>query len=141
VHLASLHSARANITIKCNSLCFSSEHGETALHTACIYGHVDIIDALIVARGDVNARGTGEHSLRMTPLHWCSAAGYTKAVVRLVEAGAEVNSVCDTTKGVPTTAWQLAMDAGHAETAAALARHGGKGADGRGPHDRRIREL
>jgi ankyrin repeat protein len=70
----------------------TNDHGETALHTACIYGKEGVVEALLEAGSDPNARATGETSLDMTVLAWCVYGGHISSVRALLEAGADVNA-------------------------------------------------
>ena len=102
-----------------------SPEGESALHTACIYGHLDTIELLLARGADVNARSNDQAGLRMAPLHWCVSAGYTEASVLLVKHGADVNMVVDTVGGPQATPVTLAVKYTREETAQALRALGG----------------
>lgn len=52
-----------------------------------------MVEALLEAGGDPNARATGPKSLDMTVLSWCVYGGHMKPTQSLLEAGADVNSL------------------------------------------------
>jgi ankyrin repeat protein len=65
--------------------------GWTALHLAAFFGHVDVIDRLLAAGADVNARS--RNSTANTPLHAAVAGGRVAAALRLIGTGADVHAV------------------------------------------------
>jgi ankyrin repeat protein len=66
----------------------SSDWGKTALMEASIRGYADLVQALVDARADVNARDDyGE-----TPLMFASGKGHAAIVGLLLKAGADVNA-------------------------------------------------
>ncbi len=63
--------------------------GQTALHVACLRGHIDIVRELIAADAGVNIR-----DLRgWTPLHSASIRGLADIVRVLIAGGADINIV------------------------------------------------
>ncbi|CAE7396347.1 ANKRD50 [Symbiodinium necroappetens] len=79
-----LTAAAAEDLACCNSL------GQTPLHVAAAYNrHVDVIDLLITARMDVNARDRNG----LTPWMLSAATGHHEALVRLLAWGADLS--CD----------------------------------------------
>ena len=59
----------------------------TPLHPAALYGHKEVVELLITAGADVNAKEKYEK----TPLHHAAKAGYYEIVELLIAAGADVN--------------------------------------------------
>jgi len=60
--------------------------GETPLHWAAWIGHKEIVELLITAGADVNAKGDG------TPLHHAALRGKKEIVELLIANGADVNT-------------------------------------------------
>mmetsp|Transcript_4926 Transcript_4926/g.10060 ORF Transcript_4926/g.10060 Transcript_4926/m.10060 type:complete len:213 (-) Transcript_4926:293-931(-) len=59
--------------------------GDSALHSACLYGHTEIVDLLLAAGADAKlADGNGG-----TPLHDAAAGGFDTIVQRLLAVHAE----------------------------------------------------
>ena len=66
--------------------------GSTALHAACIEGHLDVLEALIGADANLNAtREAYPASDERTALHEACKEGHTACALRLVQAGAAVH--------------------------------------------------
>ena len=66
--------------------------GSTALHAACINGHLDVLEALIGAGANVNATRDGyPASDERTALHEACKEGHTSCALRLVKAGAAMH--------------------------------------------------
>lgn len=66
--------------------------GSTALHAACIEGHLDVLEALIGAGANLNAkRRAYPASDERTALHEACKEGHTACALRLVQAGAAVH--------------------------------------------------
>ena len=53
----------------------ASPEGETPLHVSCIRGDVQVVEALIAAGADLDARAHGDKNLKMTPLSWWRVGG------------------------------------------------------------------
>ena len=60
----------------------------TPLHWAANRGHLDIVQALLKARADVNAKD----EYGMTPLHLAAIRGHLGIIQALLKAGADVNA-------------------------------------------------
>ena len=66
--------------------------GSTALHAACINGHLDVLEALIGAGANLNAtRDDYPASDKRTALHEACKEGHTACALRLVKAGAAMH--------------------------------------------------
>ena len=70
--------------------------GQTPLHDAVQYGRVAIVDTLITAGADVNAKGRFDGE---TPLHGAALMGKASIVSLLLAAGADVNAKTKTYHG------------------------------------------
>ena len=107
-----------------------TKDGETALHLACIYGSARKVRALLAHGADPNARASQTPaSLDMTPLTWCSYAGYADAIaVFIAEDTTDVNLVVREESGGRLTALDIARKIGPrgADAAALLAGAGAK---------------
>ena len=105
------------------------ENGSTPLHAASREGHVEVVDLLIRAGGDVNK----QNESGFTPLHYASANG--QVVERLIQAGGEVN----TRSSDGWTPLHSASIGGHVEVITALLAAGAdktlKDERGETPHD------
>lgn len=86
----------------------ASAEGETPLHLTCIHGYANAQLPLIEAGANLDARSTGEKSLRMTPLTWCAYGGHLQAVENLLTAGADPNLVVDDEQGNLITVLDIA---------------------------------
>ncbi|XP_063240434.1 ankyrin repeat domain-containing protein 27 [Bacillus rossius redtenbacheri] len=62
------------------------DKGFTALHVACLFGQPMIVDLLVSAGADANARDCSGS----VPLHYCAARGYQNALLLLIHAGARL---------------------------------------------------
>lgn len=62
--------------------------GSTALHGACIDGHLDVVNELLRAGANLDAR---RHDDRRTPLHEACKEGHEPCALRLVAAGAKTD--------------------------------------------------
>lgn len=62
--------------------------GATALHFAAIAGDRAMVDLLVTARADVNAR---DDTYQMTPIAWANEEGHREMVRHLYDRGAEVD--------------------------------------------------
>jgi ankyrin repeat protein len=62
--------------------------GATALHVAAIAGDRAMVDLLLSARADVNAR---DDTYQMTPIAWANEEGHREMVRHLYDRGAEVD--------------------------------------------------
>jgi ankyrin repeat protein len=85
--------------------------GNTALHTAAEEGRVGALVHLLISLPDTVHNGRGQLAL-----HAAAAAGQTRAVAALLSKGPGVVDV----PAMGATPLQLALSAGHAETAAML---------------------
>lgn len=70
------------------ALAHARNEGATALHFAAIAGDPALVDLLITARADVNAR---DETYQMTPIAWANEEGRREMVRHLYERGAEVD--------------------------------------------------
>ena len=107
-----------------------SDDGETALHMSCIWGSAKKVRALLNAGADPNARASkNPASLDMTPLTWCSYAGYTEAIAAFLAVDATApNLVVREESGGRLTALDIARKIGPrgADAAALLVGAGAK---------------
>ena len=62
-----------------------TEDGSTTLHAASENGHVEVVDILVQAGGQVNTQGGKDGS---TPLHLSSAKDHVEVITALLTAGA-----------------------------------------------------
>jgi len=90
--------------------------GLTPLHTAAGRGHKEIVELLITAGADVNAKG----DYGWTPLHKAAAAfeDHKEVVELLIAKGADVNA--------KDMHGETPLDMTYGETADLLRKHGGK---------------
>ena len=66
--------------------------GSTALHGACTDGHLDVLNELVRAGADINARRHAyPDSDSRTALHEACKEGHTACALRLVDTGAETD--------------------------------------------------
>ncbi len=65
-----------------------SEYGATPLHTAAMFGTVEVVGALLEVGADPNARGEGGQSA----LQMAAAFGTVEVVAALLDAGADLNA-------------------------------------------------
>jgi ankyrin repeat protein len=91
--------------------------GETLLHVACKYGHVEIVPPLLRYGADASARTDGG----VTPLHLAARNGHTKVTELLLAAHADLNAMEDFHQSTPL-GW--AEFQGHAEVVAFLRQRG-----------------
>lgn len=106
-----------------------NEAGETPLHEAARAGHVEAAAALLDHGANPNARGQCGGS----PLEAAALAGQRQAAELLLSRGALANAR-SSAHAEAYTPWRAAQDAGHAELAELLLRHGGPD-PGTGPID------
>jgi uncharacterized protein len=100
--------------------------GTTALMTASLYGHLDVVQALLANGADVNAKSK---LVSATALMAASRAGHLNVVQLLLAKGADVNAKANGVNAKPNageTALILASRAGHLDVVQALL---DKGAD------------
>ncbi len=93
--------------------------GPTALHCAAYRGHAEVVNALLEAGADPNARESAVGSY--TPLHYATRSGQVEVVRVLLEYGADPNL---TERGFRKTPLHIAADWGSTEIAALLIKHG-----------------
>lgn len=65
------------------------EQGRTALHMAAANGHLDVVQALITAGGNVNAKNVEENS----PLHYAALNAHIPVIQELISKGANAASL------------------------------------------------
>lgn len=94
-----------------------SGSGHTSLHVAAASGCLPIVQALLGAGADVNAR----RAMGATPLHWACRGGHVDAVRALIAAGARPSEA----DGLGLTPAHLAAVRGHASVLQALAQAAG----------------
>lgn len=70
------------------ALAQARSEGATALHFAAIAGDRAMVDLLLTARADVNAR---DDTYQMTPIAWANEEGHRDMVRHLYDRGAEVD--------------------------------------------------
>lgn len=70
------------------ALAHARSEGVTALHFAAIAGDRAMVDLLLTARADVNAR---DDTYQMTPIAWANEEGHREMVRHLYDRGAEVD--------------------------------------------------
>ena len=70
------------------ALAHARSEGATALHFAAIAGDRAMVDLLLTARADVNAR---DDTYQMTPIAWANEEGHREMVHHLYDRGAEVD--------------------------------------------------
>jgi len=108
--------------------------GDTPLHVACLYGHADIVRALLEANADPPRVTDGDGG---TPLHDASAGGHLNIVKMLVErireiraadaAGpADVSSFVNARDGDGETPLHLATRGEHGPVVTFLLSHGAR---------------
>lgn len=88
------------------------DRGRTALHIASFYGHVTIVDFLLV----VDANPNESDSDGLTPLHYAATRGHQNSVLLLLHANANPRAL-DNRGNSPL---HLAVDHGHEACAKAL---------------------
>lgn len=103
----------------------------TALMTAAISGHKDIVEVLVAAGALVNLQSKGEYepAKGATALHLAAYHGHTDVVNALIARGATV----DLQKGDNSTAHSLALQNGHKEVVNALLAAGATASRGTKP--------
>ena len=106
--------------------------GSTPLHAASREGHVEVVNILIQAGGDVNCK----EKWGWTPLHEASYNGHVEVVKRLIRAGGDVNEQDEEDGSTPL---HDASENGHVEVITALLAAGAdkttKNNKGQTPHD------
>ena len=65
--------------------------GETPPHVSGIRGAPEVVEALLLAGADPDARTNGGPFLKMTPLHWMTHGGHVDGMRLLLEHGANPN--------------------------------------------------
>ncbi|PSN49741.1 hypothetical protein C0J52_08481 [Blattella germanica] len=88
------------------------DRGFTALHVACLFGHLLVVELLINSGANVNI---SDYS-GSTPLHYAAAKGHQNALLLLLHSGSTIN-VCDNDGNTPL---HLASNNGHEECVKAL---------------------
>ena len=73
---------------KAPELAYARSEGATALHFAAIANDRPVVDLLLAARADVNAR---DDTYQMTPIGWANEEGPRDMVRHLYDCGAEVD--------------------------------------------------
>jgi hypothetical protein len=73
---------------KAPELAHARSEGATALHFAAIANDRPVVDLLVAARADVNAR---DDTYQMTPIGWANEEGHGDMVRHLYDCGAEVD--------------------------------------------------
>ena len=88
--------------------------GESVLHLVCIWGGPKKVALLLAAGADPNARATKHKtSLDMTPLSWCSYAGYAETIAEfLQDERTNVNLIVKQENGQCITAMDIAIKIG-----------------------------
>jgi Ankyrin repeats (many copies)/Ankyrin repeat len=94
------------------------DRGSTALHSAVVYHHLEVVKVLLASGADVNAQDNG----RMTPLHYAAVDGLTEIAEFLIENWANVNA----RQRNGLTPLHMAIMEKHKETAEVIKKHGGK---------------
>lgn len=94
-----------------------SKEGESVLHLVCIWGGAKKAELLLSAGADPNHRsgnnGKIKSSLDMTPLSWCSYAGYTDTIAEFIkDKRTEVNMIVKQEDGKCITALDIAIKIG-----------------------------
>jgi ankyrin repeat protein len=93
------------------------ETGETALLTACLAGHADVVAILVKHGAGIESR----NDRGLTPLHGAAYSGDIGTVRLLVESGAVVNDADNIFKVTPLI---VAAEEGHADVISFLANRG-----------------
>ena len=101
--------------------------GETPLHVSGIRGAPEVVEALLLAGADPNARTNGGAFLKMTPLHWMTHGGHVDGMRLLLEHGANPNLQNARGETPVDVAARMAPHGGREELIL-LAEHGGKSA-------------
>ena len=101
--------------------------GETPLHVSGIRGAPEVVEALLLAGADPNARTNGGAFLKMTPLHWMTHGGHVDGMRLLLEHGANPNLQNVRGETPVDVAARMAPHGGREELIL-LAEHGGKSA-------------
>ena len=88
--------------------------GESVLHLACIWGGAKKAKMLLAAGADPNYRASQKKSsLDMTPLSWCSYAGYSDTIAEfLSDDRTNVNMIVKQEDGKCITAMDIAIKIG-----------------------------
>lgn len=97
--------------------------GDTALHTACRFGHERVVRLLLMHRKANNCVNVTTSTLGYTPLMIASWSGWTNLVLLLLQHGADVNA--RSSRG-DHSALSLAITRNHQEIFALLLQHGAK---------------
>jgi FOG: Ankyrin repeat len=66
-----------------------STDGETPLHTASVFGHLEIIKYLLEKGSEIN----NKNKSGITPLHNAASFGHYEAVKYLIDKGADINAI------------------------------------------------
>jgi len=91
--------------------------GWTALHVACEFGHLDVIERLVAFHANINIQTT--RPTHMTPLYVASRNGHLKAVETLLDAGAD-STITDQFGNTP---FSVALSRNEVEVAKLLLLH------------------
>lgn len=106
---------RVDVNASTNAFLFGE--GITALQLSCVFGHLDVINALIAAGADIDQG----NQYGKTPLYMASIQGRVDVVRALVEAGADINMASPHDRCSPLFA---ASEEGHVEVVRILAERG-----------------
>lgn len=104
-----------------------NRNGETLLHAACIRGEARVVQLLLTAGADPNARANRAFSAEdMTPLAWCVHAGHfdaTEAILDSAKTDVNLHFVVKRLGARPLTAMDLALRRGDQDVLALLLEH------------------
>lgn len=107
-----------------------NRNGDTPLHTACVRGQGVVVQLLLTAGANPNARANQAISSQdMTPLAWCVHAGHfdaTEAVLDSAKTDVNMHFVVKQLGPQPLTALDLAIRRGDEDLLALLLEHKAK---------------